>query len=144
MSEVLDYSSAKRKLCEFLERRSLSPSVAWVFAEDIAWVEGGLKVRSPLPAENENAVRTAIESEVARELGVELRAVGKTAEKTFCAVVLPTDERQAREMMINGLKISVPDRLVVASQVSGLIGWAFVRLRQRAPSPFADLLRRKS
>lgn len=143
MSEAFDYNSAKRKLCEFLERRSLAPTVAWVFAEDMAWVSGSLKVRSPLPVENENAARAAVESEMARELGVELRAVGKTAENTLCVVVVPTDERQARELMINGLKISVPERLLEASQVTGLIEWKLARMKHRKLSPFADVPRRK-
>jgi hypothetical protein len=143
VSDSFNYDSAKRKLCEFLERRSLPSKLAWVFAEDMAWIDGSLKVRSPLPAGNETAVRAAIESKAAQELGVELRAVARTAEMTLCGVVVPADNREAEELMINGLKLSVPERALEASEVTGWVKWRLARMRHREPSPFAYLSRRK-
>jgi hypothetical protein len=142
MGDSFNYESAKRELCEFLEQRLLSSNVGWVFVEDMAWVNGSLKVRSPLPTENEIAVRAFVEPEMAQVLGVELRAVGKTAEMTLCSVIVPVDKREAEELMINGLKISVSERLLEASEVTGSVKWRLARMKHHKPSPFADLPRR--
>jgi hypothetical protein len=144
VNDPFDYNAAKRKLCEFLERHSFPSKVAWVFAEDMAWVDGAPKVRSPLPKENEVAVRAAVESETAQKLGVELRAVAKTAEATLCGVIVPVDKREAEELMISGLKLSVPERALEASEVTGWVKWRLARMRQRKPSLFADLPKRKN
>ncbi len=139
MAHSFNYQSAQRQLREFLESRSLSPNVAWVFAEDIACVNNRLLVHFPLPAKNESAVRALVESAKAQELGVELKVMGRTAECTFCCAIAPADTDEAERMMINGLKLSLPERLPTTITVSGWAAWAWARIWHREPSPFGHL-----
>ena len=142
MSESIKYETAKRKLDAFLKNRSLPSKVAWVFFEDLVWVNGALRVRSRIPPENEPAVRAAIESKRAQELGVELRVVANTADMTLCAAIVPANKREAEELMISGLKLSVPEGVLQALEVVSAEEWTSLRLRHREPSPFAGLPRR--
>jgi hypothetical protein len=67
-----------------------------VFADDLVWTGRQLRVRWPVPDENDETVRAIMESQQAKSLGVELRVVATMA-------TVPQDDRQAEELMINGL-----------------------------------------
>lgn len=143
MRKPFDFNSAVCLLEEFLELQSLPLRIEWVFAEDLVWTGSQLNARAPISAENKEVMRSIIESENAQTHGVEIRAVARTANATLCGLVLPEDERQAEEMMIDGLKLSVPNRLQDAVVVSGTIRWRLLRLRHREPSPFSGILERR-
>jgi flagellar biosynthesis component FlhA len=49
-------------------------------------------------------------------------------DNTLCGVVVPADEREAEELMINGLKVAVPERVLE------------VHLAELLPEHIADLL----
>lgn len=142
MPDSFDYTSALDQLSGFLAEQSLPPDVEWVFAEDLAWTGQELKVRAPRPPEDSDVVRSAIESDRGQKLGVEIRAIARTDKATLCGIVIPQDEREAEELMINGLKFSVPSRLLEAAEVSGSIKWKVAKMKHREPSPFAGIAHR--
>lgn len=65
-----------------------------------------------------------------RNLGVYLRAICSTNERTFASVFVPTDELDAQyHLMGRGLKVSCPTERYSTSTVKNPIHWLALRLR---------------
>lgn len=126
-------------LDRFLRENSLPAEILWVFEEDLSWCRGVLKTRVAKPEENKRLAAQLIESDSAARLGVEIRVVGILPATTLCGVVVPSDERNAQELLIDGLKLSAPVTPLRAEGVSNALVWRITRTRNREPTPFEGI-----
>lgn len=139
INEQITYEAALEQFGELLGQLSCSRKMVWAFAEDLAWVDGILHVRSPLPKENAGIVRAAFASHSARTLGIELRALARLEDMTVCSILVPHNDQQSNELLISGFKLSVPDHMPPAQLVPSGLKWYFLRKKHIEPSPVWDV-----
>lgn len=133
------FETALEQFSELLEQLSCPRKVVWAFAEDLAWIGGILHIRSPLPEENAGIVRAAFDSHTVRDLGIELRALARLEGETVCSILVPRDDQQAKELLISGLKLSVPECMPPAKRAPSGLKWYFQRKKHTDPSPVWDV-----
>ena len=135
MDPVPSLPEIERRLIEFLKRLAAegsteireAKSVAWVFSDDCVFHARALQVRVPLPEKNARAAEALLQSEAARELGVEVRAFGTVGEELYCTLYVPESPEDAADHQIQGLKLAVPAEAAPLRLVTSALRWGFAQ-----------------
>lgn len=135
MDPIPPFVEIERHLLEFLRRLAVegsteigeAKSVAWVFSEDCVFHAQALHVRAPLAPGNARLAERLVQSDAARKIGVEVRALGTIGEDAYCTLYVPTSPEDARDHAVEGLKLAVPTHAVPLRLVTGGLRWRFAQ-----------------
>ena len=112
-SELPSFSEASSRFLDFLEGNGFPGEVLWLFREDVMVTDRGqLWIRLPIPEENLRLAQAAYDRGCAKGPGVKLEVFCVISSAVSCAFVsVPCDQRTAELDQIQGLKMSVPERV---------------------------------
>ncbi len=102
------FDEAVQKLRTFLAANSHPDNVQWVFKEDLTSRKCGMWVRLPLASDNQEWARRCYEVGLKKGLGIKLEMLCVIGDTSFCYVWFPSDECEAEQLMLKGLKLSAP------------------------------------
>lgn len=135
----MDIRSVEESVLAFAHHRGWS-TVRWAVGEHVAWDGEYVVVRRDPALLDRDEVSALFSSTPKGLVNIEVYAVGSLGtDVVVCGVVIPESQREAEELRIAGLKISVPDRIPAAVEAAAMAFW-FTKLRHgRRPAPYHRL-----
>jgi hypothetical protein len=135
MDPIPSFPEIERRLIEFLQRAVAggsteiggARSAAWVFSEDCLFYGQALQIRVPLAEKNAGIAARLTQSDAARNIGVEVRALGTIGEIAYCTLYVPDTPKDAGDHLIEGLKLVVPTKVAPLRLVTSALRWRFMQ-----------------
>lgn len=117
MRTDFDFDQAIENYTRILAEHDLSPTLLWVFREDVTVHKRRIYVRWPLPAQNADLAKELYERGRDQGLGLRLDVFCLVDHRPCCYVYVPEDEVDASYAMLSALNMSVPTTPIHAKKV---------------------------
>ncbi len=135
------FDEAVQSFRRFLKDQGVGDDIHWI------WREGVCSRRAPgsrrswdravyanLAGSDSSLVERYYDHGVRRNLGVVLEVFCVADGRPCCFVFIPEDETEASNLMVAGLKLSVPTSPIPAKPITNSLLWAMLRLFVGMPS----------
>jgi hypothetical protein len=129
------FAEAVEEFKKFLAKNNQPTEILWVFLEDTfagntTHFEKHLRLKLPLPEENEKLAEKLYGIGQQRKLGVCLSAFALCEGKVCCAVLVPKDETESEYMLMSPehVKLSYAMDMPLAEAVTSTFRWKLFRL----------------
>lgn len=126
-------ASLDNALSSFKSRLAMngySDNITWVFREDLKWSRRRLFLYLGGLQDNLRIAQHAFGHQYARKYGIEISLLVSFGGRSYCTLFLPQSSREAEQMMIGGLKTSIPINLPKCEVVSSEEQWKKIRIAE--------------
>jgi hypothetical protein len=128
MDDYPAFDDAIDRFRRFLDARQ----IVWLIPDDVALVPPRLYARWPHANNAEASARARYEEACRMRLGIELGVICQLDDQLGCFVYAPSDEEEAScHQMPDGLKLSRPEPIPVATGVDQKLRWRYLAWRSR-------------
>ncbi len=120
---VPDFDTAVERYRAFLSKAKMRTEIVWVFREDAIANKLRIRLKVPVPAENEPLARRLYSIGQDRGLGICIQTLCLLDCTPCCYIWVPENALDAEHGMLSGLKLSIPDPPIHARAVRSSLRW---------------------